>query len=141
MSKHIKELWKELSKVLESKSEALYKLVSDFIVDVNTENINYIIKNNKLVFLFFTADWCGPCVSYLQTFREVASLHILPNVFYGKVNVDSSYTIADKYKVRHIPSIMILINGDAIDSIVGQTDKSKLESKIVSYINAVKSQL
>lgn len=120
------------------KAQALENSLKEIVVEVKSDNFNEIINNNKLVFLFFTAEWCGPCITFLQTFREIASQNIVPNVFYGRVDVDSSYTIADKYKVKHIPSILIIVNGEVVDSIVGQTSKEKLENRISSYIKTLK---
>ncbi|MDP8003082.1 MAG: thioredoxin family protein [Caldisphaera sp.] len=130
-------LGKELSDLLLSKADLLEKTLKDFIVNITSENLNDIIKNNNLVFLFFTAEWCGPCITFMQSFREVASMHLMPKVTYGKVDVDSSYSVADKFKIKHIPSILIIVNGEVVDTVVGQTDKDKLESKITSYIKSV----
>ncbi|AFZ70170.1 thioredoxin domain-containing protein [Caldisphaera lagunensis DSM 15908] len=137
VNENAENLGKELSRLLMSKAEALENSLKEIVVEVKSDNFNEIINKNKLVFLFFTAEWCGPCISFLQTFREVASQHIVPNVFYGKVDVDSSYAIADKYKVKHIPSILIIVNGEVVDSIVGQTNKEKLENRISSYIKSL----
>ncbi len=135
---NVEDLGKELSRLLMLKAQALENSLKEIVVEVKSDNFNEIINNNKLVFLFFTAEWCGPCITFLQTFREIASQNIVPNVFYGRVDVDSSYTIADKYKVKHIPSILIIVNGEVVDSIVGQTSKEKLENRISSYIKTLK---
>ncbi|MFP3230943.1 MAG: thioredoxin domain-containing protein [Caldisphaera sp.] len=130
------ELGKELSKLLILRAKKLEDSLKEIVIEVKSENINELLRNNKLIFLYFTAEWCGPCITFLQTFKEVAAQHITSGVLYGKVDVDSSYSIADKYKVKHIPSIIIIMNNEVVDSIVGQTSKEKLENKILSYIHS-----
>ncbi|MGC8573692.1 MAG: thioredoxin [Caldisphaera sp.] len=134
---NMEDLGKELSKLLILRAKKLEDSLKEIVIEVKSENINELLRNNKLAFLYFTAEWCGPCITFLQTFKEVASQHISPGVLYGKVDVDSSYSIADKYKVKHIPSIIIIINNEVVDSIVGQTSKEKLEEKISSYIKSI----
>ena len=87
-----------------------------------------------MVFLYFTAEWCGPCITFLQTFRDVASLYIRPGVYFGKVDVDASYSIADRYNVKHIPSILIIVKGKVVDIVTGSQPKEKLEEKVKAYI-------
>ena len=123
-----------LSRALDERGSFLEKLAEGVVFEVTSSNIDEIIKNNKAVFLYFTAEWCGPCITFLQTFRDVASLYARPKVYFGKVDVDASYSIADRYNIKHIPSILIIINGNVVDIITGSQPREKLEEKIRAYI-------
>ncbi len=123
-----------LSRALDERGSFLEKLAEGVVFEVTSSNIDEIIKNNKVVFLYFTAEWCGPCITFLQTFRDVASLYARPKVYFGKVDVDASYSIADRYNIKHIPSILIIVNGNVVDIITGSQSREKLEEKVRAYI-------
>ncbi|MMZ67559.1 Thioredoxin C-1 [compost metagenome] len=57
-----------------------------------------------------------------------------PSVFYGKVDVDKSYSIADRFDVKHIPSILVFVDGKLVETIIGSMDKSRLDDKVKQYI-------
>lgn len=134
MSNEIEGLARELAEHLLKRAERLELASKELIVEVTRHNIDEVLKNNKVVFLFFTADWCGPCISFLKTFREVASSNLHPSVFYGKVDVDKSYSIADRFDVKHIPSILVFVDGKLVETIIGSMDKSRLDDKVKQYI-------
>ena len=66
----------------------------------------------------FYADWCGPC----RTLNPV--LESLANSLTGeakvvKVNVDESPTLAQKYEVRGIPTLIVINNGKVVNRKTG----------------------
>ncbi|GAB6147934.1 thioredoxin family protein [Stetteria hydrogenophila] len=130
----LENLAEELAGLLLKRAEMLEAAAKELVAEVTRHNIDEVLKNNKVVFLFFTADWCGPCISFMKTFKEVAAANLHPAVFYGKVDVDRSYSIADKYDVKHIPSILVFVDGKLVESIIGSMDRAKLEEKVKRYI-------
>jgi thioredoxin 1 len=126
----------KLSQALGERGAYLEKLAKGVVLEVTSANINEVIEKNIVVFLYFTAEWCGPCISFLQTFRDVASIYARPGVYFGKVDVDTSYSIADRYNVKHIPSILIIVRGRVVDIITGSQSREKLEEKVRAYIEA-----
>lgn len=108
--------------------------VSDPFVDVNSSNIEDLLSKKKILVLFFTAEWCGPCISMQDHLREIAAKIIDSRVAFGRVDVDKSYSIADRYSVQHIPSVIVLVDGKVADVIVGSTTREKLETRIKSVI-------
>lgn len=132
--------WLELSRALEDRASFLEKVLKEFIVDVTSSNLQDVIGKNKVVFLYFTAEWCGPCVNFYKTYREVAIENLVPGVVYGKVDVDAAYSVADKYRVRHIPSILIIVDGKVMDTVVGSVSRAELERKVKAYVALAKGQ-
>jgi thioredoxin 1 len=47
-----------------------------------------------------------------------------------KVNIDDEQSIASKYGIRAIPTMLIFQNGEVTDQIVGMTSKGDLKEKI-----------
>jgi len=55
-------------------------------------------------FLYFTADWCGPCRMLSPVMDEVAQEGIIVQ----KVNVDNSPEMSQHYGVRNVPTVILL---------------------------------
>jgi len=126
--------WIDLSEKLEERALYLEKVLKEFIIDVSSTNLDSLLKENRIVFLYFTAEWCGPCINFYKTFKDVAAELLVPGVAFGKVDVDAAYSVADKYQVRHIPSILIIADGKVVDTIVGQVGKDELKRRISTYV-------
>ena len=126
--------WIDLSEKLEERALYLEKVLKEFIIDVSSTNLDSLLKENRIVFLYFTAEWCGPCINFYKTFKDVATELLVPGVAFGKVDVDAAYSVADKYQVRHIPSILIIADGKVVDTIVGQVGKDELKRRISTYV-------
>ncbi|MEB3852004.1 MAG: thioredoxin family protein [Desulfurococcales archaeon] len=131
----VEELARRLAGLLEERARLLER-VEEAVSEVRSRDLDEILKKHKVVFLYFTASWCGPCISFLQTFREVAGRHVSPRVFYGYVDVDASYSIADRYNVKHIPSIVVIVDGKPVDVIIGSMSREKLEARVKGYLKA-----
>ncbi len=84
--------------------------------------------------LFFTAEWCGPCITLQNALRDIASRVLRDDVVFGRVDVDRSYAVAERYEVKHIPEVLVLVNGRVDDVIVGSTTREKLEERLRKYI-------
>ena len=50
-----------------------------------------------------------------------------------KVNVDEESNLANKYKIRSIPTMIVFKDGKAIDTMVGVISEEALISKLNSY--------
>lgn len=62
-------------------------------------------KADKVIFLDFNAEWCGPCQRFKPIFHKVAGENASKAVFIS-VNTDSCPDIAAKYNVSSIPQIV-----------------------------------
>ena len=100
------------------------------LLNVNKENFDEIVKNNKAVLIDFYADWCGPCRALAPTIHSIAEEH--PEYAVGKVNVDNEEAIARKFGVMSIPTVIVLKDGNQVAQNVGVAGKQK----ILAMINA-----
>jgi thioredoxin 1 len=72
-------------------------------------------SSNLLVFVGFWAEWCGPC-RIVSPIVEELSKEYENQVHFVKVNVDNNKSLATKYNVLSISTLLLLKN----DPIIGQ---------------------
>lgn len=65
----------------------------------------------------FSATWCGPCKKMEPTVEKL-ELEFKSAKFLS-VDVDDSPSIAQKYKIRTLPTILILKDGQEINRVTG----------------------
>jgi thioredoxin 1 len=87
--------------------------------------------NNKLVLVDFWATWCAPCRMMAPVLNDVAS-ELTGNSHVGKVNIELYQSLAQKFQVRNIPTLILLKNGIEINRFVGIKNKEFLLKQINS---------
>ena len=81
-----------------------------------------------VVLVDFWAPWCAPCKIIAPTLNEIAETQ---NDFtVAKVNVDQNQQLAQKYKVRNIPTMLILKDGKEAGRIVGVKTKKAILKEV-----------
>ena len=91
------------------------------------------IKSDKLVMVDFWAEWCGPC-RMVGPHVDALATEYEGKAVVGKVNVDHNPSIAAKFGVRNIPTIVFLKNGEVVDKVVGAQPKETLAEKLDANI-------
>ena len=98
-------------------------------INLTEENFYDIVENSDIpVLVDFWAEWCGPCKIIAPTVEEISQKNF-GKLVVGKVDIDTNPNLAEKYQVRSIPSIIVFINGNPTEMMVGPT-KNALEDKI-----------
>lgn len=87
------------------------------IIHVNSENFEEILKSDKKVLLDFWATWCGPCQMLAPIIEQFANEH--PEYVVGKIDVDEEKTLALKYDIMSIPTLIVIDNGEEINRSTG----------------------
>ena len=81
----------------------------------------------------FWAEWCGPCRMVAPVLEQIASEHA-GKVRVAKVNVDDSPSIARRYDIMSIPTLMVFTDGVAKKRIVGAKGKAQLVSELEEFL-------
>ena len=89
------------------------------------------ITRRGVVLVDFWAPWCAPCKIVAPTLNDIAETQ--SDFTVAKVNVDHNQQLAKKFKVRNIPTMIILKDGVEAGRIVGV----KTKKAILKEVNAV----
>lgn len=95
--------------------------------DSNFEN--EVINSEVPVLVDFYADWCGPCKMMAPVIEQLATEYE-GKAKIGKLDIDQNGATAQKYKVMSIPTILLIKNGEVVETVVGAVPKQQLEAKI-----------
>jgi thioredoxin 1 len=101
---------------------------NDNILTLTDKNFSHQTKN-KLVLVDFWASWCAPCRMMAPVLNEVAD-ELTGNSHVGKVNIEQYQSLAQKFQVRNIPTLILLRNGIEVNRFVGIKNKEFLLQQI-----------
>ena len=105
-----------------------------YMLHVTKDNFNSEVMESEIpVVLDFWASWCGPCKMLAPVFEEVSKE--MPNVKFGKVDVDEEMDLARQFGVSSIPMLAIIKDGEVIGTLVGYRPKAALAEAIKQYID------
>ena len=105
-------------------------LVADHkkILTLTDKNFTQQTKN-KLVLVDFWAEWCAPCRMMAPILNDVAT-ELSGSSHVGKVNIEQYKSLAQNYKVRSIPTLILFKNGKEINRFVGIKNKEFILKEI-----------
>lgn len=98
--------------------------------EVTNANYKELIGSGKPVVIDFWAEWCGPCRRISPIIDELYEEFKGQDITIGKCDVDANDEVAIEYKVRNIPTIVFVKNGELVDKIVGASSKDAIKEKI-----------
>ncbi len=92
-----------------------------------------IINSEKPTLLDFHATWCGPCKTLAPILEEVKN-ELSGSVRILKIDVDKNPQVADKYKIRGVPTMILFKKGEIVWRESGVMDRKTIVSKITPSI-------
>ncbi len=88
-----------------------------------------VLQSDKPVLVDFWASWCGPCRMVSPIVDEIAE-ELDGKVKVGKVNVDEQRELAGEYGIMSIPTLMVVKNGEIVNTSVGVRPKNAILSML-----------
>ena len=98
----------------------------------NIEEFNKLIEKG-VVLIDFYADWCGPCRMQAPIIDQVVEMY-KNKITVFKVNTDQSPDIAEMFRIRSIPTLILIKDKDILKQEAGFKTLSQLQTWIDSVI-------
>jgi thioredoxin 1 len=90
-------------------------------------------RTDKLALVDFYATWCEPC-SLLAPILEKVAAELSEKIVLMKANVDENQIGAGKFQVDRIPMVVLLKNGEVVDSFSGLRSEPELKEWLADKI-------
>lgn len=94
------------------------------ILTLTELNFQESIKG-KLVLIDFWAAWCAPCRMMAPILNEL-SAELKGNKCVGKINIEEQEVLAHRFKIRSIPTMVLLNDGVEVGRVSGIKTKDYL---------------
>lgn len=96
------------------------------MITINNSNFEQEVLQSKIpVMIKFTAPWCGPC-RVIQPILEEVAKEVEGKAQIVKLDIDDSPELAAKFKVKSIPTMIVIKSGEVIKTQIGSVPKDKI---------------
>lgn len=87
-----------------------------------------VLKEEKPVLVDFFASWCGPCKMLSPVLDQVAG-EVEGQAKIVKIDIDENETLANKYNIMSVPTLMVFKKGAVEKELIGvQTKENIIEA-------------
>lgn len=104
------------------------------MIEVNANNFEQEVMNeDKVIVADFWATWCGPCRMLSPILSEVSE-EMSDKIKVVKINVDDNPMLAQQFRVKNLPTVMVIKNGQIRDMMVGFRPKHEVVKFVKNHI-------
>ncbi len=105
-------------------------MASTSVLHLNETNFYQTVRESQVpVLVDFWATWCGPCRMIGPVLDEIANER-RDNVKVVKIDVDQNHKLAEDFRIKNIPTLLLFKGGELKDQVVGLTSKADLISRL-----------
>jgi len=110
------------------------------ITYVTDDNFSELVSTAEVpVLIDFYADWCGPCKILGPIIEELAEEYD-GKALVAKVNTESNPKLSQHFKIKSIPTIMLINKGNIHERFQGLIPKPNLEEILDLYVAGTDEQ-
>jgi thioredoxin 2 len=98
----------------------------------------FVERSEMPVVVDFWATWCAPCKIFAPVFAQAANEHKL-DLRFGKLDTDAEPTIAQRYAIRSIPTLIVFKDGAEAERVSGALDAARLRLWLARHAARVRA--
>lgn len=98
---------------------------SSYVFEVNQHNFASVVEASQQVpvLVDFWADWCEPCKQLTPLLTKLAQEY-RGGFILAKVNADAQQALAAHFRVRSLPTVIVIWQGQIVEQLVGLQPES-----------------
>lgn len=96
------------------------------VAELNESTFDSFIDGNKKALIDCWAPWCGPCRRMGPIIEEIAAE--AKDFAVAKLNTDDNQSIAVRFKINAIPTLLVFKDGVLVQTLVGLRPKDDILS-------------
>lgn len=109
-------------------------MTSKNIINVSIGDFNQVVEKSAVpVLVDFWAPWCGPCRAIAPILEQIAAKYT-DKLKIAKINVDEEPSLASRFGIMSIPTLMIFKGGLIVKQVVGLRSAEDLDEMISSIL-------
>ena len=102
-------------------------------MEIDGEQFDTVLGMHDAVILDVWAEWCGPCKQMAKIINDVSDR--FGWVVFYKSNVDEDPSLAKRFNVMSIPTLLFFDKGKLVDTVIGAVSDEKLTEKVFTHFN------
>ncbi len=105
----------------------------DNIIVLDEANFDQETSKKMPIVVDFWATWCAPC-RLIAPHLEALAKEYEGRVRVGKVDIDQNGSIASRFQIRSIPTLLVFKDGQAVDQLIGAVSKGSIQQLIDKHL-------
>jgi thioredoxin 1 len=102
------------------------------VTELNENNFDQFVEDNKIAIIDCWAPWCGPCRRMGPIVDELAG-ELAGRAGVAKLNTDENQGIAARFQINAIPTLLIFKDKVLVEALVGLRPKES----ILEFVNTL----
>jgi len=95
---------------------------------INDKNFYDILKNNKLVLIEWSSEYCMQCVALEPTMKKLEGKY--PNIKFYSANINDVNKHATAYGIMSLPTIILFKDGENVHQFYGNLPIDVFEKEL-----------
>ena len=87
------------------------------MINLKKNELNKVINSTENVLIFFSAEWCSPCKLLKLNLEKIEETK--REYKFVKIDVSEDEESIDKFKIRNIPTVILIKNKKEIARFLG----------------------